>query len=369
MEREKDTAFFLENEMYSKDNIHEYIKMYIQKVNENLKGSLDYRKWFNIALYKAKINNVIYKINFAIDMEALNSRVTEAFNDFILKEYGKLSGISYYKAPVLLNKCLDHIFLRNGEQQEKNAIIVMDGMSLENWLTIAKEFKNINYNTNLVFALIPTITSVSRQSLLSGKLPVELVTPFNLSKEKSLFINKCIENGYKEDQIKYFRGYDIDISRSDKCICVIINDVDDLVHGQIQGKQGMYNDITYLARNSRLQNLIKKLCRDRFNVYITSDHGNTPSTCIGNPPGNGVEVESKCKRALIYKDFADYEKIMEKFNLIKYPATFLPKEYNYLVCNSSEAFGVKGREIMTHGGINIEEVIVPFVTIDKRSYL
>ncbi|KKH64534.1 PglZ domain-containing protein, partial [Methanosarcina mazei] len=225
------------------------------------------------------------------------------------------------------------------------------------------------YKTDLVFALIPTITSISRQSLLSGKLPVELESPFNLSKEKQLFISKCIENGYRENQIKYYRGYDIDINRGDKCICVIINDIDDLVHGQIQGKQGMYNDISYLAKTDKIQNLIQKLCERGFNVYITSDHGNTSSICIGNPRGNGVEVESKCKRALIYRDFADYKKIKEEYNLIEYPGAYLPKEYKYLICETSKSFGVKGQQIMTHGGINIEEVIVPFVTIDRRSCL
>jgi len=173
-----------------------------------------------------------------------------------------------------------------------------------------------------------------------------------------------MESGYKKEEIKYNRGYDFEIDYSDKCICVIINDIDDLVHSQKQGNIGMYSDIKLLSQSEKLQNLIKKLYENGFDVYIASDHGHKETKTIGSPKGTGVEVETKSKRTIILKDFADYEGIINEFDLLEYPPYFLPKDYKYLLCEYNKSFGVRDNIILSHGGISIEEVIVPFIKIE-----
>lgn len=355
---ELETKQFLSEDMFSMENVKEY-REYIRDEIENLLDENNYSTWCIIALLYSKSEYVKYRCNLDNDSE-LEYKIQSKFKEFIFDNYSKLSGYSAYNGPVLLNKGLDYIFMNS----RKPALIVMDGMSMLDWLILSEDMEGVSYKNNFTYAIIPTITSISRQSLLSGKLPVEMKEPFNLNYEKSMFVEKCIENGYKKEEIKYYRGYDFEIDYSDKCICVIINEIDDLIHNQKQGNLGMFNDIKLLSRSRKLQELIKRLNENGFDVYIASDHGHKETQTMGSPTGTGVELKTKSKRTMILKGFADYESIINDFDVIEYPPYFLPKEYKYLICEYDKSFGFEGNTALSHGGISIEEVIVPFIKIE-----
>ena len=78
---------------------------------------------------------------------------------------------------------------------------------------------------------------------------------------------------------------------------------------------------------------------------------------IPNPPGVVAGGE------IWLKDFADKEKIADKFGLIEYPKYYLPKEYDYLICDTGVSLDNPGEQVMTHGGMTIDEVVVPFIKI------
>ena len=356
---EFETKKFIENSFLEKRNVEEYVLKITDDIENIIKQDNTYDKWFKISEKKAKIRNLKLLCECNNESNNLDEEISENFKDFILSSYKGLTGRNSSKAPIILSKTMDFILMK----QRKFALIVMDGMSVGDWQVISKEFEKIDFAVNYSFALIPTLTSISRQSLFSGKLPVEIENPFNLSKEKNLFIEKCKEYGYKQENIKYYRGYDIELSYKDKCIGIVINDIDDLVHSQLQGYYGMYRDVEYLAKSNKLQDLITNLYIKGYDVYITADHGNTKSKGIGKVRGTGIEVETKSKRVFIYKNFANEEATRDEFNLIDYPGYYLPKENKYLICQEGESFGTIGEEIISHGGISIDEVIVPFITI------
>ena len=66
---------------------------------------------------------------------------------------------------------------------------------------------------------------------------------------------------------------------------------------------------------------------------------------------------------MVLKDFADKDSIRDQYHLIEFPKYYLPEEYDYLICDTGDSFDIKGDVVMTHGGITIEEVIVPFIMI------
>ena len=359
LDSEDETRKFLVQDMFRRENVEEYKDYVICQIKSLLEEN-NYSNWFKIALLYSKLQYVQYKSgSMDIDSEFVHE-IQGKFKEFVLNNYSSLSSYSSYEGPVLINRALDYI-IRNSE---KFALIVMDGMSILDWLIISEELKGISYKYSLTYALIPTITSISRQSLLSGKLPIELEKPFNLANEKKMFIEKCKNNGYREEEIKYYRGYDVEIGYMDKCICVIVNDIDDLVHSQKQGNLGMFNDVKLLSSSGRLSGLISNLYKNGFDVYIASDHGHVETETIGTTKGVGVELESRSKRTLVLKDFADYEKTIEEFHLIEYPPYYLPRNYKYLICEYNKSFGTKGNILLSHGGIAIEEVIVPFIKIE-----
>lgn len=352
----KETDRFISETVLTVTNIEKYVQFRRLALFERLALSseqpIGYSEWGGIARVKALTEVYAARAGLTIDF----SFVDEAFCQFVLGDYSKLSGQTSTAAPVILSKVLDYV------AKGKAALIVMDGMSLFDFHVLSNYFDGIEYEFHCSYALVPSTTAVSRQSLLTGKYPRQLENPFSLSKEERGFYESAAERGYPKHQVQYARGYDVQPSPFTKLLAVIVNDVDDIVHGQQQGRLGMYNDITLLAKAGRLQALIRSLFDAGFAVYITSDHGNTLCHGIGALRNTGVEVETRSKRMLVLKDFADINNDIVE-NTVEYPAYYLDKSFRYLICEAGVSFENKNNQVMTHGGMTIDEVIVPFVKV------
>ena len=130
-----------------------------------------------------------------------------------------------------------------------------------------------------------------------------------------------------------------------------------------QNKNMLYNSIKICNISRKLEIIVNSLLEKGFDVYITADHGNTQCLGIGNEKKFGVETASKGKRMLVLKDFANKKELIEKYNLIEIPKDYLMNEYDYFVCSSNSAFENKNTQLMSHGGITLDEVIVPFIEV------
>lgn len=352
----EDTKEFLEEVVYGKSNIREYVKLLCKQLKDAVDEAKTYKDWFAIAELKAEIHVLSEQYRIPVDVEEVNY----SFVDFVLKGFGKLSVEMNPSAPVLVSRTMEYI----ADHSKKFVFIVMDGMSEFDWRIMSKSFVGIHYEKGQSMAMIPTVTSISRQCLLSNKFPKELENPWSQSKEKKEFIECAKSLGFTEAQIGYERGYDADFGAAVKCAAIIINDVDDMVHGQLQGRLGMYNDIKVLADQHKLVDTVRRMLAQGFDVYISADHGNTPCTGMGKLMKTGVETETKSRRMIVLKDFANKDSLFEKYeNLIEYPGYYLDKQFDYLICGVGESFDAKGDEVMSHGGITIDEVIVPFIKI------
>lgn len=350
-----ETEKFIRLQAYSMENIRHNLEKSFQDLLRQSEECTSYKKWFNIADEKARIDRFSAEYEIALDTTEINLR----FRDYILKHYGKLSTSMDRESPVLVSKAMEFMH----EHSKKFIVIVMDGMSEFDWRIMSKSFNGVHYQHTAVFAMIPTVTSVSRQCLLSNKYPRELESPWTQSKEKQEFI-ACAKNmGFTNNQISYQRGYDADFSALICCGAVIINDIDDMVHGQKQGRIGMFNDISVMTKQKKLVNMTRRLLMAGFDVYITADHGNTTRRGMGKLMSAGVETETKSRCMLVLRKFADKDGMKEKHGMLEFPKTYLPKEYDYLICDVGDSFDVKGEEVMSHGGISIDECVVPFIKI------
>ncbi len=354
------TKRFIQENVYSRENVDQYLQTLLAGLNNAVAEAKGYKDWFRIAKLKANIDTMAMEHGITIDAGHIN----QPFVDFILSDFGKLSSVIDRSGPVLVSRAMEYIH----DHSEKFVIIVMDGMSKFDWKIISASFDSIKYEEAAAFAMIPTTTSISRQCLLSSKYPSQLVAPWKQSKEKAEFIACAQGLGYAYEQIAYERGYDADFNSAIKCGAIIINDIDDMVHGQKQGRIGMFNDITVLAKQTKLRDTVKRLLKKGFDIYIAADHGNTPCVGIGKLMKTGVEVETKSRRMLVLKDFSDKLALIDQYDLIDYPKYFLNKDFDYLICNVGCSFDAKDEEVISHGGITIDEVIVPFIKIKAVEY-
>lgn len=349
------TEQFLRLQAYSKENIILYLEKCYDELLCKSDGCIDYNTWFSIAEEKARIDCMAVEYEIALDTTEINRR----FRDYIFSQYGKLSTSMDQNSPVLVSRAMEFMH----ERSKRFILVVMDGMSEFDWRVLSKSFSGICYQNTAAFAMIPTVTSVSRQCLLSNKYPRELERPWNQSKEKQEFISCAKKMGFADNQISYQRGYQADFGSFVRCGAVIINDIDDMVHGQKQGRIGMFNDISIMEKQRRLVEMTQRFLSAGFDVYITADHGNTTRRGMGKLMTTGVETETKSRCMLVLKDFADKDGMKDKYGLLEFPKTYLPKEYDYLICDVGDSFDAKGEEVMSHGGISIDECVVPFIML------
>ena len=124
----------------------------------------------------------------------------------------------------------------------------------------------------------------------------------------------------------------------------------------------MLQDVRLLSQSDKLQCLIRRLVKLGFDVYITADHGNTECIGTGALKRTGVETETKSKRMIVLKDFAEISDNLKQ-RTVKFPGYYLDKNYHYFICKEKTSFDMDGKQVMTHGGMTIDEVIVPFIHI------
>lgn len=349
------TEQFLKTQVYDRKNVKRYMEESLKGLLETAKRSTSYAEWFSIAEKKAQLDRMAVEYDLPADTTELNT----LFRDYILSAYGKLSACLDSTGPVLVSRAMEYM----ADRSRRFVIIVMDGMSEFDWNILSESFNGIRYTKTSAFAMIPTVTSVSRQCLLSGKLPGKLANPWSQSKEKQEFTECALRMDFTDKQISYQRGYDADFGSLIRCGAVIINDIDDMVHGQKQGRIGMFNDVGVMAKEGKLSLLARRLLKAGFDVFITADHGNTLRCGLGRLMGTGVETETKSHCMLVLKGYADKNGLKEKHGLIEFPKTYLPKEFDYLICDVGDSFDIKGEKVMTHGGISLDECVVPFIRI------
>ena len=348
------TEQFIRETVYGSVIIERYCQAAVGDLSAACETATSYKDWIQIAKAKAAIEYYAATVNSKVDLLFID----ESFARFISDGYSQLSTEVNDAAPPIITKTLSVIAT---DGSEKIALIVMDGMSLFDFKAVSRYFSGIDYDLSCSYALIPTMTPISRQSLLSGKYPRELSKPFSLADEEKEFMAKADLLGYTSAQTEYLRGFDTEISPMSKLVAIIINEVDEIVHGQRQGRAGMLGDMDLLGKSEKLQSLINRLVALGFKVYITSDHGNTLCTGVGGFR-SGVEIESRSKRMAVLKDFAEANDILTR-NAVEYQGYYLSKDYRYLICKNGVSFDNKGETVMTHGGMSIDEVIVPFVSV------
>lgn len=260
------------------------------------------------------------------------------------------------------------------------ALVVIDGLSLDQWFTVRRYIKSSLTDCQIletaVFAWVPTVTSVSRQTIFSGELPRNFSNSINTTNKEEHYWQKFWQDvGLKKHNIKYNRSLgkgnakeDLDevITHSDnQVVGLVINTIDDIMHGMELGASGMHTMIHHWCEGGYLIDMLKELTSQGFKVWITSDHGNIDSIGRGRP-SEGAIAESKGERVRVYSRPELRSKVQREFDFsLEWNSTGLPSDYYPLVTKDNDAFIKEGNTVVGHGGIAIEEVIVPLINISR----
>lgn len=340
----------------------EYALELMSRAESLAKQAKSHRDWDAVAKFYGQAAHYHHSMKKLETFTELRASIEEAFYQWIMVKYNSLSGSVDKRRPVLLSKMADYI----RRDSEKAALIVMDGMSFENFYVIKEYFirEPFSFEISSSFSFLPTVTSVARQCIFSGQLPRDNAKPFALECEEKQWCNYWKTAGIKDQAIGFYKSEDPDYDPHMRAVGIIVNICDDLMHAELQGMTGLNQGLINWLNTGSLKRLLTRLLEDGFKIYMTSDHGNTSAIAQGRFFKPGLLAEPASRRAVIYQSFDDAPEL-KKFSTIKCSSSYLPDGYDAYLFDVDVCYGDKDKEYITHGGMTMEEVIVPFVRIGE----
>jgi len=311
-------------------------------------------------------------------INALHAQTDERLQAWVAaKHYADLMLQPVTKGPVMVHHIPRFLRHRRAAGETKVALLVFDGLAFDQWVQIRERLiastKRFAFDEGTSFAWLPTVTSVSRQALFSGLKPREFDDSIDRTdKEEMLWKTFWQNEGVNPSEVMYRRALrqvdQLDALESDltdrrqKVLGLVIDEVDDRLH-----KERSKSDVALWIGNwlatGFVDRLFSMLLDKGYHIYLTADHGNVESTGVGRP-NQGVIAETRGERVRVYRsesllaDSAAAYPSTVRLDIAGLPANFMP-----LFAGGRTAFVPEGDQVVVHGGVSVEELIVPFVRV------
>lgn len=344
-----------------------------------------YDDWLVIAQRWAELSAMVHAQNqraLQSRLHRLGDRINVIFADWLQVHYASLVNLPPAR-PAMLHH-VPRLLARNLEREPGRsvALIVADGLSLDQWITVRNQLRQqdprLVIRESATFAWIPTLTSVSRQAIFAGKSPMYFPNSISAtSSEPKLWQSFWEGSGLSRFDTSYARSLGLgdpleDLERlinPGRTIAAgfVIDTIDTMMHGMQLGSTGMHSAIDLWCQNRYLSKMIGQLLELGFQVWLTSDHGNIEAIGRGRP-SEGAIAESRGERVRTYRAETLRQRVADEFRFAQeWPPIGLPPRYYPLIATQRDAFVREGAAIVGHGGISIEEVIVPLIKFELKA--
>jgi DNA-binding response OmpR family regulator len=342
--------------------------------------------------------------------EILLMQKTEAnreWSKFVKKQYLNFLRKSNDDAPVMSHTLIKQKLVPHIKGDETVFFLILDNFRYDQWKVVqpilSEHFKTVD--EDVYMSILPTTTHYARNALFAGMMPSEIEKIY-----KDLWVNEQDEEGknmHEEDlfnrqlqrlgytdKISYTKITHLDAGKNlidqipnlfnNKLNAIVYNFVDMLSHArtemnvmkELAEDEAAYRSITQSwFEHSPLFEAIKRMAQKRCKLIITTDHGSikvkNPVKIIGDK-ATSTNLRYKQGRNLSYNE-------SELFTIKDPAAAFLPQlnvssryvfacendfmaypnNFNYHVNMYSNSF--------QHGGVSMEEMIVPFIVLQSKS--
>ncbi|MCX6083045.1 MAG: BREX-3 system phosphatase PglZ [Chloroflexi bacterium] len=363
----------------------------LKTLAEPQKVQTSWHSWSGLAQDWAELCSLVYQTDLATNtlqketFRRLVREVNHLFPIWLQRNYTSL-GAQRLPRPHHVHHVPHYLaHLRNLGQFSRVVLLILDGLSLTDWQVIksvwTKRHQNWRYKTETLLAQVPTITSISRYALISGLRPADFASDLEHCPAEAraweLFWSREGQSaticGLRA--LSFDRGIDQLAELLDPRVsfwCLVEDTPDKLAHNATlgavdqQSSLRLWLDPTHAQNSLQLEKLLDTYLDRGYAVFITSDHGHVEATGFGQP-SEGLLAQTRGKRARIYQDRLAALRIQGAFSetILWDNDGLLPKQMVALMPSGRGAFAPSGEVVVTHGGISIDEAIVPLIQITK----
>jgi hypothetical protein len=318
---------------------------------------------------------------------SLESAVDAAFCSWVHSRYASLHNLPA-NPPVMVHH-LPRFLAQEMSQQTaagvgtigKVAMVVVDGLAFDQWVVLRQGLReqrpDWRFQEKAVFAWVPTVTSVSRQALFAGRLPMFFEASLQTTdKEAALWRQLWMDRGLAPNEVDYRRGLgdekpegvaEVLSQPKLRVVGLVVDKVDKIMHGMELGAFGMHNQVWQWVGQGWLSAFLDTVFASGFAVFLAADHGNIDAAGCGRV-SEGAIADLRGERARAYPTALLRKQVKADFpDAIEWPPIGLPNNFLPLLAPDRQAFVKKGERVVSHGGISVEELIVPFIRIEQTS--
>lgn len=399
----------LDNKRLVSERTNQSYQQEFQKISLAVNEEMDHEEWADIykklIFWEQEIEQTENKsMRDVIDMQKVDANAN--FSRFISENYYDWLNEPNVERPLMSHQLMRKKVFPLLKESEPLFFIVIDNLRYDQWKVLQPLISDlfvVNEESSY-YSILPTTTAYARNAIFSGLLPKDIARLHpdlwvgeDQEEGKNLKEAELLERQIDKAKLNVKYSYHKIVNQNqgkqlmdnahnllqNNLNAVVFNFVDMLSHARTDMemiRQLAPDEAAYLSltkswfEHSSLNDLLRFLSEKKVRTLITTDHGTIrvkkPFKIIGDRNVNtnlrykvGRNLSYEDKNVVTLKNPEDYA--LPKTNLSS-SFVFAQEDYFFAYPNNFNYYVKYFTDTFQHGGISLEEMIIPFIDLEAK---